>query len=94
MSEANDEHLRAERRARIEAGVRAIREGHGANCSSIGSVIDTIFASAVLGGAVFAAVVASLGEEKVRVVGSPGAAATPPPAPTTPAAAPTEEPRS
>jgi hypothetical protein len=59
------------RRARIEAGVRAIREGHGANCSSIGSVIDTIFASAVLGGAVLAAVVAALGREKVRVVGAP-----------------------
>jgi hypothetical protein len=57
------------RRARLEAGIRAIRQGHGANCSSIGSVIDTIFASAVVGSAVFAAVVASLGREKVRVVG-------------------------
>ena len=71
-----------ERRARIEAGVRAIREGHGANCSSIGSVIDTIFASAVLGGAVLAAVVASLGREKVRVVGSPADDASAPAAPT------------
>ena len=73
-----------ERLARIEAGVRAIREGHGANCSSIGSVIDTIFASAVLGGAVLAAVVASLGREKVRVVGS--AASGPASAPAEPTA--------
>jgi hypothetical protein len=78
-----------ERRARIEAGVRAIREGHGANCSSIGSVIDTIFASAVLGGAVLAAVVASLGREKVRVVGSP--ASGPAPAEPAPPRAGTEE---
>jgi hypothetical protein len=72
----------AERRARIENGIRAIREGHGANCSSIGSVIDTIFASAVLGGTIFAAVVASLGREKVRVVGDDKG--PPPPAPTAP----------
>ena len=30
--------------------VLCVREGHGANCSSIGSVIDTIFATAVVGG--------------------------------------------
>jgi len=66
-----------ERRARLEAGVLAIRAGHGANCSSIGSVIDTIFASAVLGGAVLAAVVASLGREKVHVVGTAPAPAAP-----------------
>jgi hypothetical protein len=60
---------RDEREARIAAGVRVLREGHGANCSSIGSVIDVMFASAVLGGAVFAAVVAALGKEDVRVVG-------------------------
>ncbi len=76
-----------ERTARIEAGVRAIREGHGANCSSIGSVIDTIFASAVVGGAVFAAVVASLARERVRVVGGPDAPSEPIPAePTLPSA--------
>jgi len=78
------------RRARIEAGIRAVREGHGANCSSIGSDIDTIFASAVLGSAVFAAVVASLGREKVRVVG-----ATPPPVAASPTAPASDgEPRS
>jgi hypothetical protein len=50
--------------------VRAVRLGHGANCSSVGSVIDTLFASAVVGGAVFAAVAAALGREDVVVVGS------------------------
>ncbi|MGO8991922.1 MAG: hypothetical protein ACLQVI_01240 [Polyangiaceae bacterium] len=72
-----------ERRARIEKGIRVIREGHGANCSSIGSVIDTIFASAVLGGTIFAAIVASLGQERIRVVGKPAepdASSPPPPA--------------
>jgi hypothetical protein len=67
MSQGEDAR---DREARIRNGVRVVREGHGANCSSIGSVIDAIFASAVLGGAVFAAVVASLGKEQARVVGA------------------------
>jgi len=67
-----------EREARIRAGVRSIREGHGANCSSVGSVVDALFASAVVGGAIFAAVVASLAREKARVVGTPKAAGTAP----------------
>ena len=46
-----------------------MRLGHGANCSSIGSVIDTLFATAVVGAAVFAAVVAALENEDVRVAG-------------------------
>jgi hypothetical protein len=88
MSEPNEPvGSEEERRARIEAGVRAIREGHGANCSSIGSVIDTIFATAVLGGAVLAAVVASLSQESVRVVGTPPkpSPSDPPPSPSPPA---------
>ncbi len=40
--------------------IRVVREGHGANCSSIGSVIDTLFVAQVAAGALFAAVVASL----------------------------------
>lgn len=44
--------------------VRAVRLGHGANCSSVGSVVDTLFVSAVVGGAIFAAVCAALEEEK------------------------------
>ena len=30
-----------------EENVRRVRLGHGANCSSIGSVVDTLFATAV-----------------------------------------------
>jgi len=48
--------------------VRRVRIGHGANCSSIGSVVDTLFASAVAGAAIFAAVVAALNTERVHVV--------------------------
>ena len=49
--------------------VRVVRLGHGANCSSIGSVVDTLFVTALLGGAVFAAVMAGLARESVEVVG-------------------------
>ncbi len=51
--------------------VGRVRIGHGANCSSIGSVVDTLFASAVAGAAVFAAVVAALNTERVHVVRPP-----------------------
>jgi hypothetical protein len=60
----------AARVKRIEEGVLVVREGHGANCSSIGSVIDTLFATAVVGGAVLAAVAAALAREDVRIVGN------------------------
>jgi hypothetical protein len=45
------------------------RVGHGANCSSIGSVVDTLFVAAAVGTAVFAALAAALATEDVRVVG-------------------------
>ena len=61
-----------------EEHVRAVRAGHGANCSSIGSVIDTLFATATVGAAVFAAVVAALKREEVTVVGPPAAPAEAP----------------
>ena len=48
--------------------IERVRLGHGANCSSVGSVIDTLFATAAVGAAVFAAVVAALKSEEVRVV--------------------------
>jgi hypothetical protein len=57
----------AERRV-VEEQVRRVRLGSGANCSSIGSVVDTLFATATAGAAIFAAVVAALGAEPVRVV--------------------------
>ena len=52
------------------ANVRAVRIGHGANCSSVGSVIDTLFLGAAVGGAVFAAVCAAMKNEPVTVVGA------------------------
>jgi hypothetical protein len=48
--------------------VRRVRLGHGANCSSIGSVVDTLFATATVGAAIFAAVVAALATEPIHVV--------------------------
>jgi hypothetical protein len=54
--------------AALEDHLLRVRLGHGANCSSIGSVVDTLFATAVVGAAVFAAVAAALKSEDVRVV--------------------------
>jgi hypothetical protein len=51
-----------------EGRVRHVRLGSGANCSSIGSLVDTLFATAAAGAAIFAAVVAALDAEPVRVV--------------------------
>ena len=67
------ESNREPRRARASAGVGACRPVRArANCSSIGSVIDTLFASAVLGGAVLAAVLAANGRtEPITVVSPP-----------------------
>lgn len=54
---------------RVEAvHVRAVRLGHGANCSSVGSVVDTLFVTAVVGGAIFAAICAAMADEPIRVV--------------------------
>lgn len=48
--------------------VRTVRLGHGANCSSLGSIIDTLFATAVVGTALFAGVIAALSKEPVTIV--------------------------
>ena len=45
---------------KLEEHVKVVREGHGANCSSIGSVIDTLFVAQVAAGALLAIVAASL----------------------------------
>ena len=58
----------SERPSIAEGQVRQVRLGHGANCSSIGSVVDTLFATATVGAAILAAVVAALGSEPVRVI--------------------------
>ena len=52
---------------RVPPKAKVVREGHGANCSSLGSGIDTLFASAAISGAVLAAVAAALASEEVRV---------------------------
>lgn len=49
--------------------VKKVRLGTGANCSSIGSVVDTLFVTAAVSGAVLAAVLAALAAEPVRVAG-------------------------
>ena len=59
--------------------LRVVRAGHGANCSSIGSVIDTLFVTALAGGAIFAAVMAALAKEPVT--GMAGSTSAEPPAP-------------
>jgi hypothetical protein len=64
----------AEREIDAENVLR-VRVGHGANCSSIGSVVDTLFATAAVGAAVFAAVAAALKNEPVRVAGKPAVGA-------------------
>jgi hypothetical protein len=50
-----------------EKNVIAVRVGHGANCSSIGSVIDTLFVSAAVGGAILAAILAAMKDEPIKV---------------------------
>ncbi len=50
----------SEKPENLERHVRVVREGHGANCSSIGSVIDTLFVAQVAAGALLAVVAASL----------------------------------
>ena len=47
----------------LDDHVLVVREGHGANCSSIGSVIDMLFATAAVGGALLAAVAAAVRDE-------------------------------
>jgi hypothetical protein len=50
-----------------EEHVRRVRIGSGGNCSSVGSVVDTLFATAVVGAAIFAGVVAALKVETIHV---------------------------
>jgi hypothetical protein len=53
----------------LPPGVLAIRRGPGANCSSIGSVIDMLFGAVVVSGMLYAGVVVALGDRKVQQVG-------------------------
>jgi hypothetical protein len=67
-TETLDDVERTEKVVDLSPHVLAVRLGHGANCSSVGSVIDTLFAGAVVTGAIFAAVCAAMASEKVTVV--------------------------
>ena len=51
----------------LESHILAVHLGHAANCSSLGSVVDFLFVSAVAGAALLAAVVAALGKEQAEV---------------------------
>ena len=57
-----------ERRIELPEGVLAVRAGPGANCSSIGSVIDLLFGTAVIAGVVYVALAASRKDAKIDVV--------------------------
>jgi hypothetical protein len=75
-SSASTEQSKPDERSVEERHVLALRVGHGANCSSIGSVVDTLFASAVVGAMVFAAAVAAMKSERVTIARlRPGAGA-------------------
>jgi hypothetical protein len=51
-----------------ESHIKVVREGHGANCSSIGSVIDTLFVTQVAAGALLVVVAAALAEAKEKKI--------------------------
>jgi hypothetical protein len=59
----------ARRTLELPEGVLAVRQGPGANCSSIGSVIDLLFGAVVVSGMLYAGVVIALGDRKVEQVG-------------------------
>ncbi len=46
--------------------LRVVRLGHGANCSSVGSVLDLLFATAAVGSAVFVAAAAAIAKSAPR----------------------------
>jgi hypothetical protein len=53
----------------LPEGVLPVRAGPGANCSSIGSVVDMLFAAAVAAGVLYVGVAASLGDRTLEQVG-------------------------
>jgi hypothetical protein len=57
----------------VAENVRRVRLGTGANCSSVGSIVDTLFGTTAIGAALFAGIVAALRSEPVRVVHTPRA---------------------
>lgn len=73
----------------LPEGVIAVRFGPGANCSSIGSVVDILFVSATLGGALLTTF-AALSSPKAKPTPAPSPASSPSIA-TTPACPPPPE---
>jgi len=53
-----------EARLSLPSGVLAVRAGPGANCSSIGSVVDILFGTAVAAGFIYALVATALPDPK------------------------------
>jgi hypothetical protein len=60
MSDRDHEERDERTTIALPEGVLAVRRGPGANCSSIGSVVDLLFGAAVVGGAIWAGILASL----------------------------------
>ncbi len=56
----------------LEDHVVVVREGHGANCSSIGSVIDTLFIAQIAAGAIVAAACAAIVAAKAETESESG----------------------
>ena len=56
-----------------DRGVLVVRALPGGNCSSVGSVIDLLFAAGAVSGMLLVAVTIALSEEDVEVVGGDGA---------------------
>lgn len=50
----------SEKKVELPPGVLAVRVGPGANCSSIGSVVDILFGTAVAAGFVYALIATAL----------------------------------
>lgn len=61
--------------------ILVVRRGPGANCSSIGSVLDMLFLSAVAGGALLVGVAAALSERREQAPTPPEPASEPEPSP-------------
>ena len=65
---AGDERALEEGSACLPAGVLAVRAGHGANCSSVGSAIDLLFAGSLGAAAILVAVTAALAQRETSSV--------------------------
>lgn len=57
-------------RFELPKGVLAVRRGPGANCSSIGSVVDVLFGAAVFGSVIWAGILASLKDRPMESIGA------------------------